>query len=327
MKFIVNHFPYVTFNDFDLHECEKAILTDDIVKPVAQPSRLHLSMLKLTAKILGLFKINHIRITPYALLNNPLSDSNHLFTLMIGPDFKKYLPFSYFVSCNRSIYMFDAWPCHHDTIILFLLKNKIDHLFLTSLQATATLKKQLTNTNVHWIPEAIDPDGYLYSDIKTIDVLSFGRKYDRYHNLILPFFEKNNKVYLFEKIKGEVIFEKRSDFINALGNSKISICFPSNITHPDRAGDIEIMTMRYLQSIVSKCLIIGKAPEEMIQLFGYNPVIEINWNDPVNQLENILNDFEDYKYLIEKNYTTVINNHTWMHRWDVIKKSFIKNIN
>jgi hypothetical protein len=326
MKFIVNHFPYITFNDYDLHECEKAILSDEIVKPVTLPSRFYIRILKSTSKILELLKIKIIRSTSNDLLKNPLSDSNHLFTLMIGPDFEKYFPFSYFISCNRSIYMFDAWPCHHDSIISFVLKNKIDHLFVTSLQATQTFKKYLNNTNVHWIPEAIDPECYLYSNIKTIDVLSFGRKYDRYHNLIYSFLKNNNKVYLFERIKGEVIFEKRSDFINALGNSKISICFPSNITHPERAGDIEIMTMRYLQSIVSKCLIIGKAPEEMIKLFGYNPVIDINWNDPITQIDNILKNYDNYNYLVEKNYSTVINNHTWLHRWDLIKKSFKKNI-
>jgi len=322
MKLIVNHFPYATINDFDLHECEKAILSDVIVKPFIPLSPLYLRILKMFSKFLGLFNYNHIRDTPKYLLDNPLSDSNHVITLLLGPDFNKYFQYSYFTSNNRSIYMFDAWPCHHNSIVSFILAYKINYLFVNSHQVTLTLQKLLSNTKIHWIPEAIDPDSYVYSENKTIDVLSFGRKYDRYHEVIHPYLTSNNRIYLFEKVKGEVIFKKRSDFIEALGNSRISICFPSNITHPERSGDIEVMTIRYLQSIVSKCLVIGKAPDEMIQLFGYNPVIEINWDNPVDQLDAILTNFDQYKILIEKNYETVINNHTWLHRWDLMKHSF-----
>ena len=84
------------------------------------------------------------------------------------------------------------------------------------------------------------------------------------------------------------------------------------------------MTMRYLQSIVSKCLIVGQAPKEMIELFGYNPVIEIDWTAPENQITSILNHYNEYQYLIEKNYLMVVNNHTWKHRWILIKNSFTK---
>lgn len=319
MNLIVNHFPYKTFNDYDLHECEQAILSDPNVTPIFKPSK-YLIIYKIAARILSYFNINHIRSTPDKLLVNPLLDSNHIITLLLGPDYLKYLPYSYFKNSNRSIYLFDAWPVHHNSFISFLNNNKIDHLFVHSSKLAQRFQAVLNSTNVNWIPEAIDPSCYVFSNSKSIDVLSFGRKYDKYHNIILPYLTKNNKVYHFEKVKGEVIFEKRSDFIDALGNSKISICFPSNITHPDRAGDLEIMTMRYLQSIVSKCLIIGKAPEEMVHLFGYNPVIEINWDDPLGQLDFILENLDQYHELIEKNYDTVLNNHTWHHRWDLIKQ-------
>lgn len=325
MKLIVNHYPYITFNDYDLHECEQAILSDPNVNPIYSPSK-YLKIYKIAARLLSYFKINHIQKTPKKLLRKPLQDSNHIITLLLGPDYVKYIPYSYFKKSNRSIYLFDAWPVHHNSIISFLNANKIDHLFVNSLKLSEIFQATLNNVNVNWIPEAIDPSCYVFSKSKSIDVLSFGRKYDKYHQIILPYFTNTNKVYLFEKVKGEVLFDKRSDFVEALGNSKISICFPSNITHPNRAGDLEIMTMRYLQSIVSKCLIIGKAPDEMLLLFGYNPVIEINWDDPLGQLDFILRNLDQYQELIEKNYATVLNNHTWHHRWSLIKNALNKNI-
>ena len=149
--------------------------------------------------------------------------------------------------------------------------------------------------------------------------MQIGRKYDNYHDLIVDKFQRLNRIYLYEKKKGELIFPTRESFINGLAASKISICFPSNITHPDRAKGIETMTIRYLQSIASKCLIVGKAPEEMIKLFGYNPVIEADLLNPFGQLEEILNNYEDYIPLIEKNYSNILN-HLWSNRWEDIQK-------
>ncbi|MCX6300299.1 MAG: hypothetical protein NTY72_14550 [Bacteroidetes bacterium] len=327
MKLIVNHFPYKSFNDFDLHEFEIAILSDPIVKQAKRPKAVILKINQKLSKLLSIFNINHIKSTSISLLSYPLLDSKHLFSLMLGPDFNSYIPYSYFSSNNRSIYIFDAWPCHHNSIVSFVLNYKIDHLFVNSLQVTETLRKFLPSTNIHWIPEGIDPNDYEISKVKSIDVLSFGKKFNLYHETILPILLKNNFTYLYEKVKGEVVFKERSEFITGLGNAKISICFPSNITHPERSADIEVMTMRYLQSIVSKCLIVGQAPKEMIELFGYNPVIEIDWTSPENQITNILNQFNEYQYLIEKNFSMVVNNHTWNHRWSLIKKNLLQKQN
>ena len=72
--------------------------------------------------------------------------------------------------------------------------------------------------------------------------------------------------------------------------------------------------------MVSKCLVVGHAPNEMIELFGYNPVIEIDILNPTQQLESILKNYSDYLPLIEKNYEQVLQNHTWENRWNQIKK-------
>jgi hypothetical protein len=79
------------------------------------------------------------------------------------------------------------------------------------------------------------------------------------------------------------------------------------------------MTNRYLQSMASKCLIVGCLPKEMLELFAYNPVVEIDRNAPIEQLKTILNNYSDYFPLIEKNYETVSKYHTWENRWKQIK--------
>jgi hypothetical protein len=72
--------------------------------------------------------------------------------------------------------------------------------------------------------------------------------------------------------------------------------------------------------MASKCLIVGHAPAEMIKLFGYNPVIEIDWDQAEEQIEDILQHFHLHIPLIERNYKAVLANHTWVHRFHQIKK-------
>ena len=69
-------------------------------------------------------------------------------------------------------------------------------------------------------------------------------------------------------------------------------------------------------SMVSTCLLVGHAPKEMVELFSYNPVVEIDMEDPVGQIREILENFSDYIPLIEKNYTETVANHTWAKRWE-----------
>lgn len=193
-------------------------------------------------------------------------------------------------------------------------------MFLSASQSVQMFQDTDIKERFFWIPEGINPEIYKCNPYnqKNIDVLALGRKFGKYHNNIVNFLEQNNKIYLYEKKTGELVFASRQSFIDGLARTKISICVPSSITHPERSGDIETMTIRYLQSFVSKCLVLGHAPEEMISLFGYNPVIEINYENPTLQLQTILDNFDDYIPLIEKNYAIVLKEHTWRNRWQQI---------
>jgi len=242
-----------------------------------------------------------------------------LFVVSMGINLRKWMPFS-FASGRKSIYLFDAWPSIHDEVKELILHWNIDNVFLSSSQAAERLGRSVSGCHCYWIPEGHNPEDYRFCSYqdKKIDVLQFGRKYDIYHQLIAAPLERLGKVYLYEKEKGELVFPTQEEFLDGLAGSKISICFPASMTHPVRAGDIETMTGRYLQSMASKCLILGHAPEEMIGLFGYNPVIEIDWDDPVGQLRSVLDRYTEYIPFLEKNYQAVVENHTWQRRWERI---------
>jgi glycosyltransferase involved in cell wall biosynthesis len=241
------------------------------------------------------------------------------FAVLMGEDWRKCFP-NFICHLNKSIYLFDVWSSDKETVINFVKALNIKHVFLSASQSVQMFQDTDIKGRFFWIPEGIYASIYKFNlyDQKNIDVLALGRKFEKYHNNIVDFLEQSHKIYLYEKKPGELIFASRQSFIDGLARTKISICAPSSITHPERSGNIETMTIRYLQSFVSKCLVLGHAPDEMVGLFGYNPVIEINYENPTLQLQTILDNFDDYIPLIEKNYAVVLENHTWRNRWQQI---------
>lgn len=320
MKLIKQKYNYHVSLD-TVEEFEQIILSDATITTVNETNKLFSKGLLFIWKVLtknkeiAKIKVNAIPKSEY----KPVKSG--LFTILMGLDFGKCLPYFIFYR-NKSLFMFDAWPNEHENIIKFVDFFKVSHLFLTSSQAVNSIQTKVSHTKCYWVPEGIAPHKYKYYDYdeKSIDVLALGRRYDTYHEQIVTCLENNNKCYLYEKQRGNIIFPTRDGFIEGLAKSKISICVPSNITHPDRSGNIETMTIRYLQSMVSKCLIVGHAPKEMITLFGYNPVIEIDDIDPEGQIVSILNNYTDYHHLVDKNYQMVLKYHTWENRWCQIQK-------
>jgi len=323
MYLINNHIRTNTHCSHDvIEEFERAILSDVNVKAVKQGSQMWFLSLYHLEKITRKVGINFTKILTQFFILDSSDKQDTYFAALMGGDFNKFYPYVFLNRKQRKVYFFDAWAKDQPELVDFIRRCKFNQVFVSSSQAVAELNEKLGRHLAYWVPEGVDVLAYKqfpYSQ-KDIDVIQIGRKYDWYHEQILPFFNETSKVYLYEKTKGTIIFPTREDFIDGLARSKISICFPSNITHPERAGTIETMTNRYLQSMASKCLIIGHAPQEMIELFEYNPIVEINRDAPVEQLKTILDHYSDYVPLIEKNYEIVSGFHTWENRWEQIKK-------
>jgi len=303
-----------------IEEFEKAILSDNTVNAVKSGSQswfIPLYYIEIISRKIG---IHFTELLTQLFVLDSSEKHDAYFAVLMGGDFNKFYPYAFFNRKKRYIYIFDAWTKDQSAIINFIRKCKIDRVFISSSQAVTELNVKLNCSIASWVPEGIDISAYKHIPYnqKDIDVIQIGRKFDWYHEQILPFFSETKKIYLYEKTKGTIIFPDRIDFINGLAKSKISVCFPSNITHPERAGEIETMTNRYLQSMASKCLIVGHAPREMVELFGYNPVIEIDKDAPTEQLKTILGHYSDFIPLIEKNFEIVSKHHTWKNRWEQI---------
>jgi hypothetical protein len=162
------------------------------------------------------------------------------------------------------------------------------------------------------VPEALPDWEYACRPAgeRTIEVLQLGRRHDAYHAKIAERCRAKGISYLYERERGKLAFPTREEFLHGLGNARVSICFPGNLTHPERCGHISTLTLRYLQSMVSGCLIVGSLPAEARALFDYDPVIEADMDNPFDQLVSLLERYEEYLPLLEKNRREVLDKHT-----------------
>jgi Glycosyl transferases group 1 len=241
---------------------------------------------------------------------------NTSFAVILGPNFGQFVK-SKLKGDDIVVYMMDAWPSYHQRIERAIKIFGIKTIFFSSKQVADIFKAKGILDNAIWLPEAVRIEKFhaLPMNERNIDVLNFGRKWDLHHDKIVKQLESSGISYLYEKIKGILVLPTTKDFLDALSRAKITICVPSNITHAERSGEICTITMRYFQCMAAKTIVLGIAPDELKELFGYNPVIEIDMSNPVEQIQHILKNLSVYDDLVEKNYQTVKNNHTWSHRW------------
>jgi hypothetical protein len=210
-------------------------------------------------------------------------------------------------------YCYDCWPNSWKTWQSFFSNNNVKVAFFSSKQACEHFAISNPQIICHWLPEATDPNNYVCSKLlqdREIDVLEMGRKYLTYHDSISTLLY-NKYIHLYEKTPGRIIFPTTELLVNGLANSKISICFPASMTHPKKASGLETVTHRYFESMASKCLIIGYCPDELLSLFGYNPVIEADLENPYYQIIEILNNISKYQELVDKNYLRLLEVGTW----------------
>jgi hypothetical protein len=299
-----------------VEELENAVLSDGRVRP---------------ARVLGKHEAQVVHLLFKLQLSRSLTALRHVrgrvfertgcdyFVVMMGFEPRRCVP-DFYLPGRKSLYMFDAWPAVYDGIAKLVSRWGIQDVFVSSSQAAAALNDLVPHCRFSWVAEGVDPDLYTHRPYaaRDIDVVQIGRKHDAYHESIVAPLLERGRCYRYEQTKGEIVFPTREQFVDGLARSKVSICFPCNLTHPQRSGDTETMTQRYLQSLVSKCLVVGHAPKEMVSLFGYNPVVEADMNDPAGQLLSILDNFHDYVPLIEMNYRTAVEEHTWTKRWQTI---------
>lgn len=216
----------------------------------------------------------------------------------------------------------DCWPCYFEKTRDWLVRHRVKTTIFSSRQTAERMREALPNINIIWCAEAVDDSVYdkgkLLKD-REIDLLEFGRSNDRIINA-----EKLEQVWIGENSLNHVCTKQHGKFIytneqlyQAMGDAKVTIALPRSMTQPEMAGDIETLTQRYWECMFSRMVMVGHAPQELVDFIGYNPIIELRDDISAEALiRDVLEHIDDYQELVDKNRETAER----LGSWDVRMK-------
>ena len=104
-----------------------------------------------------------------------------------------------------------------------------------------------------------------------------------------------------------------------MSDSKLVISLPRLITFPEAAEGIETLTQRYWENMLSRNVMIGHAPKELVDLIGYNPVIDIDYARLPEQIRHIKENISEYQPLVDRNRETALRLAPWELRMKEVK--------
>ena len=219
------------------------------------------------------------------------------------PDYARYeiIPF-----------IWDCWPKYFDKTCDWFKRHEVRTAIFTSSQTAERMRERFPEMNILWCPEGIDTS--LYSEGKElknreIDILEFGRSNRKVFKAELP----SSIKHVCTMQDGKYIFTNE-ELRQSMGDAKVTITLPRSITQPDVAGDIETLTQRYWECMLTRMVMVGHAPKELVDFIGYNPVIEIDTENPNGQINDILQHLADYRDLTNKNREVALQKGDWTAR-------------
>ncbi len=206
----------------------------------------------------------------------------------------------------------DCWPRHIGQVSDWLNKHHVKTAFFTSSQTAEKIRESCPGVNACYMPEAIETNLYKAGGTlseRKYDYLEFGRCCNYVDTSSL-----SSAVRVLSSRNEKGALATRQLLIDALADSKITICLPRSVNQPDIAGDIETLTQRYWECMLSRVIIIGKAPRELVDIIGYDPVVELHKDKFAMQVEGILAHLDDYQELVDKNRVTALKHGDWIRR-------------
>ena len=208
--------------------------------------------------------------------------------------------------------VWDCWPCYIDKISSWFKKHHVRTAIFTSSQVAVLMQERFPQMSIMYCPEGIDTSKYSAGRPlaeRGVDLLEFGRSNKRVLKTALP--ESLNHVCT--KVNGSYRYTN-DQLHELLGDAKVTIALPRSITQPERAGNIETLTQRYWENMLSRIVMLGHAPQELINLVGYNPVIELDYEHPNEQIVDVVAHIEDYQGLVDKNRMVALEFGEWTCR-------------
>lgn len=195
-------------------------------------------------------------------------------------------------------FLWDCWEEYDDILCKWLIRHKIKTCIFTSEISRLRILERIPSLETFVVTEGISISEYsegLNLVDRELDYYSFGRIPENIRNL---------------DYKGLKTNSNGSDeyLAWALQNSKATIAVPRcDVVQ----GCHETLTQRYWECMLSRMVMVGRAPKELIELIGYDPVIPIDYDNYSEQIKNIVDHIEDYQKIVDKNREVALRMAPW----------------
>lgn len=226
----------------------------------------------------------------------------------------------------------DCWPRFFEKTCEWLRRYRVRSAIFSSRQTAERVQASFTDADgrqtlrVIWCPEAVDDcvyqKGRLLKD-REIDLLEFGRSNEeviQVKSLEESTIRGSAFRHVCTKQHGKFIYTNEQLY-QAMGNAKVTIALPRSMTQPEVADGVETLTQRYWECMFSRMVMVGHAPQELIDFIGYNPVIELRQDVSAEELiRQVLENIEEYQELVDRNRQTAERLGSWKVRMGWLMK-------
>lgn len=216
--------------------------------------------------------------------------------------------------------IWDCWPRCYNNVERWLINHRVRSAVFTSSQTAGYMRDRLPQINILAITEGIDIKKYhagLSLSDRVVNAYEIGSLERSWFRKRFP----EEYSILFTKPK-EWPMWGQENYSHLLQNSKISIIFPKSDCEPEITQGIETLTQRYWECMLSRVLMVGHAPKELVDLIGFNPVIELNRENAVEHVNQILVDVNRGRYqeIADKNRQVALEVAPWEIRMSQIRE-------
>ena len=204
-------------------------------------------------------------------------------------------------------FVWDCWEEFDDKLCSWIKRHNIRRCVFTSQISADRIVRRLPYLHVLVITEGIDTEDYDKGEQLTnrnVDLYYYGRqpavvnKTD-YRDLTVLAHGSND------------------EFVDRLRNAKVTIAVPRCDVVPTCH---ETLTQRFWECMLSRMVMVGRAPKELTDLIGYNPVIDIDYNHLYGQIKDITSNIERYQPLVDRNRETALRLAPWELRMREVKE-------
>lgn len=213
--------------------------------------------------------------------------------------------------------VWDCWPIYFEKTCRWFVKHDVKTAIFTSSQTAERMRERFPQMSILTITEGVNTSFFdkYYKRIKD-------RKIDFFEisSLKRSYFKKKypNEYSELCNISPSRSFATDEDFRNVLFDTKVTIMFPRCDTRPEIARDIDTLTQRYWECMLAGIVMVGRAPKELVDFIGYDPVIKLDRNNEVANVINIIINANNFQYLVDKNRNVALKMADWSHRISII---------